>query len=122
MRNLSTTSNSETIGVDTFFEASRYGCHKTICDVTKVTYNIYSCYICFMSREMMEIDSRDSAKCRKSKLRDIDGIIEFVLNDNKTKLFIVLSSPNLKETKIGVERGEGGGGGGGTVGSEFVIF
>ena len=34
----------------------------------------------------MEIDDRDSAKCRKSKLGDIDDIIEFVLNDNKTKL------------------------------------
>ena len=55
---------------------------------------------------MMEMDGRDSAKCRKSKLRDIDDIIEFVLNDNKTKLCIVLSSPNLKETKI---RAEGGG-------------
>ena len=35
---------------------------------------------------MMEIDGRDRAKCRKSKLGDIDDIIEFVLNDNKTKL------------------------------------
>ena len=34
---------------------------------------------------MMEADGRDSAKCKKSKLRDIDGIIEIVLNDNKTK-------------------------------------
>ena len=65
---------------------------------------------------MMEMDGRDSAKCRKSKLRDIDDIIEFVLNDNKTKLCVVLSSPNLKETKILAE------GGGRTVGAEFVIF
>ena len=33
----------------------------------------------------MEMDDRDSVKCQKSKLGDIDGIIEFVLNDNKTK-------------------------------------
>ena len=65
---------------------------------------------------MMEMDSRDSAKCRKSKLGDIDSIIEFVLNDNKTKLCIVLSSQNLKETKIRAE------GRGRTVGAEFVIF
>ena len=65
---------------------------------------------------MMEMDGRDSAKCRKSKLGDIDGIIEFVLDDNKPKLCIVLSSPNLKETKIRAE------GGGQTVGAEFVIF
>ena len=65
---------------------------------------------------MTERDGRDSAKCRKSKLGDIDVIIEFVLNDNKRKLCIVLSSPNLKETKIRAE-GEGQ-----TVGAEFVIF
>ena len=33
---------------------------------------------------MMEIDGRDCAKCRKSKLRDMIGIIE-MLNDNETK-------------------------------------
>ena len=44
---------------------------------------------------MMEIDSRDDANCQKSKLGDIDGIIEFVLNDNKTKLCIV-SSPTIE--------------------------
>ena len=47
-------------------------------DVTKVTHNTYSCDTCCMSREMMEMDGRDSAKCRKSKLRDMIGIIEFV--------------------------------------------
>ena len=55
---------------------------------------------------MMEMDGRDNAKCRKSKLGDIDGIIEFVLNVNKTKLCIVLPSPSLKESKI---RAGGGG-------------
>ena len=34
---------------------------------------------------MMETDGRDSAKCQKSKLGDIDGIMEIVLNVNKTK-------------------------------------
>ena len=54
----------------------------------------------------MEIDGRDSAKCRKSKLGDIDDIIEFVLNEKKkTKLRIVLSSPNKKIPKWA----EGGG-------------
>ena len=65
---------------------------------------------------MTERDGRDSAKCRKSKLGDIDDIIEFVLNDNKTKLCILLSFPNLKETKIRAE------GGGRIVGAEFVFF
>ena len=44
---------------------------------------------------MMEMDGRDNAKCRKFKLGDIDGIIKFVLNDNKTKLCIV-SSPTIE--------------------------
>ena len=38
--------------------------------MTKVTYNMYSCSISGMSREMMKMDGRDSAKCQKSKLRD----------------------------------------------------
>ena len=71
-------SNSETVEICTFFEASSFGCRKTTCDATKVTYNMYSCYTGFISREMMEMDGRDSAKCRKSKLRDKMGIIKFV--------------------------------------------
>ena len=47
------------------------------CDVTKVTYNMYSCDMSCMSREMMEIEGRDSAKRRKSKSEDMIGIIEF---------------------------------------------
>ena len=42
------------------------------------------------------MDDRDSAKCQKSKLGDIDGIIEFVLNDNKTKNVIVSSPTFIK--------------------------
>ena len=33
----------------------------------------------------MEIDGRDSAKCRKSKLRDIDVILE-ILNEENDKI------------------------------------
>ena len=47
-----------------FFEASRFRCRKTIFDVTKITYNMYSCVISGMSREMMEMDDRDSAECQ----------------------------------------------------------
>ena len=43
---------------------------------------------------MMEMDSQDSVKCRKSKLRDIIGIIE-ISNDNRIKQGIV-SSPIFK--------------------------
>ena len=55
-RNLASTSNSETVGIYTFFEASRFGCGKTIFDVRKVTYNTYSCAISGMSIETMKMD------------------------------------------------------------------
>ena len=42
-----------------FFEASRFGCSKTIFDETKVTYNIHSCVISGMSREIIKMDGRD---------------------------------------------------------------
>ena len=57
-------SNSETVGIYTFFEASHFGCRKTIFNATKVTYNMYSCVISDMSREMLKIDGRDSAECQ----------------------------------------------------------
>ena len=34
---------------------------------------------------MMKLDGRDSAKCRKSKRKDMIGIIEIDLNKEKTK-------------------------------------
>ena len=52
--------------------------------MTKVTHYMYSCDTCCKSREMMEKDGLDSAKCQKSR-SDMMGIIKIV-NDNKTKL------------------------------------
>ena len=52
--------------------------------MTKVTHYMYSCDTCCKSREMMEMDGIDSAKCRKVKKRDIDGIIKNV-NEHKDK-------------------------------------
>ena len=48
---------------------------------------------------MMEMDGRDSAKCRKSKLGDIDGIIGFVLNDNNAKIVNSIISYKLKRSQ-----------------------
>ena len=48
---------------------------------------------------MMEIDDRESAEYQKSKLGDIDDIIEIVLNDNKTKLCIVSSLISKRKRK-----------------------
>ena len=48
-------SNSETYGIYTFFEASRFGCRRTNFDATKVTYDKYSCAISGMSREIMKM-------------------------------------------------------------------
>ena len=57
-------SHSETVGIYTFFEASRFGCHKTIFDATKIVYNTYSYAISGMSREMVKMDGRDRAECQ----------------------------------------------------------
>ena len=53
--------------------------------MTKVTHYMYSCDTCCMSREMMEMDSRDCAKCQNSEKMDMMEIIKIV-NDNKTNL------------------------------------
>ena len=47
-----------------FFEASRFGCRKSIFDATKGTNSMYSCTISGMRREMMKMDDRGSAEYR----------------------------------------------------------
>ena len=79
-----------------FFEASWFGCRKTIFDATKVTYNMYSCAISGMSREMMNLDGRDSAEYQNWEKKDIDGITGFDLNDNNAKIVNNIISYKLK--------------------------
>ena len=55
-----------------FFEASRFGCRKTIFDATKVTHNKYSCAISGMIREMRKMDGRDSAECQNWRKKGIN--------------------------------------------------
>ena len=43
------------------------------CDVTKVTYYMYSCETCCMISERMEMNDRDCAKCQNSEKRGHDG-------------------------------------------------
>ena len=62
--------------------------------MTKITYNMYSCAISGMSREMMKIEGRDSVECQNWGKKDKMSILEFVLNDNKTKVCIVLIFSN----------------------------
>ena len=50
----------------------------------KVTHYMYSCDTCCMSREIMEMDGLDSAKCQKSRRRDMIGIFG-IFNEDKTK-------------------------------------
>ena len=45
-----------------FFEASLFGCRKSIFDATKGTDSMYSCTISGMSREIMKMDDRGSAE------------------------------------------------------------
>ena len=59
-----------------FFEASHFGCRKTIFDAMKITYNTYSGTISGMSREMMRMDGRDGAECQNWEKKDIDVILE----------------------------------------------
>ena len=52
---------------------SAVGCRKMKFEVSKVTYNKYSCYIWYMDREMMETDSRDSAECQNWRKKGHNG-------------------------------------------------
>ena len=45
-----------------------------IFNVTKVTYNTYSCAISGMSREIMKMDDRGSAEYQNLEKRDINVI------------------------------------------------
>ena len=51
----------------------------------------------------MKMDGRDSAECQNWEKKDIDGIIEFVLNDNKTN-FCIVSSSSFKKPRENVGR------------------
>ena len=64
--------------------------------MTKIAYNMYSCAISGMGRERMKMDGRDSAECQNWEKKDIEGIIEIVKLDNKTKFCIVSSSSKRK--------------------------
>ena len=48
-----------------------------IFDATTLTYNMYSCAISGMSREIMNMDGRDSAECQNWEKKDIMVILKF---------------------------------------------
>ena len=82
-----------------FFEASRFGCRKSIFDETKGTYSMYSCTISGMSREMMKIDDRDSAEYQIWENRDIMVIRGFDFKSLKDKISNSASSPLKHKVK-----------------------
>ena len=47
--------------------------------MTKVTYYMYSCDTCCMSREIIEMNGRDCAKCQNSEKGDMMGIFELLI-------------------------------------------
>ena len=47
--------------------------------MTKVTYYMYSCDTCCMTREVMEMNGRDCAKCQNSEKGNMMGIIELLI-------------------------------------------
>ena len=69
-----------------FFEASQFGCCKTIFNMTKITYNTHSCSISGMSREIIKMDGRDSAECQNWEKKNMTVILEFVLNELNDKI------------------------------------
>ena len=56
-----------------FFEASWFGCRKTVFNAAKVTYDTYSCAMSGMSREMMKMDGRNSAECQNWEMKGHNG-------------------------------------------------
>ena len=61
--------------------------------MTKVIYNTYSSSMSGMSREMMKMDSRDSAECQNWGKKDINVILEkFKLVKDKTCIVFVFST------------------------------
>ena len=51
----------------------------------KITYNTYSCAISGISREIMEMDGRDSAECQNWEKKDINVIFRKFNEVNETK-------------------------------------
>ena len=57
-----------------FFEALGIECRKTTCDVTKVTYYMYSYDTCYMSRERRKWMAEIVQSVKNPRLEDMDGI------------------------------------------------
>ena len=80
-----------------------FGCRKSFFDMTKATYNTYSCTISGMSREMMKMDGRDSAENQIWEKRDIMVIKEFEFKSQEDKIANSSSSPSFNQRQ---KRGE----------------
>ena len=80
-----------------------FGCRESVFDVTKATYNTYSCTISGMSREMMKMDCRDSAENQIWEKRDIMVIKEFEFKSQEDKIANSASSPSFNQRQ---KRGE----------------
>ena len=80
-----------------------FGCRKSVFDVTKATYNTYSCIISGMSREMIKMDGRDSAENQIREKRDIMVIKEFEFKSQEDKIANSASSPSFNQRQ---KRGE----------------
>ena len=93
-------SNFKTVKIYTFFEASRFGCRKTIFNATKITYNTYSCAISGRNREMMKMDRRDRAECQNWEKRDINVIFIKVFKSLDDKIVNKTLLLQLKEQKM----------------------
>ena len=69
--------------------------------MTKVTYYMYSYDTCCNIREMMEMDGLDSAKCQKSRRRDMIGIFELLMRLDKNVNSVVFFIKRQKWAEMG---------------------
>ena len=63
--------------------------------MTKVTYYMYSYDTCCMSRERMEMDGRDSTKCKKNQEKGQMELIEMLMiirRKMNNVIFFILST------------------------------
>ena len=73
--------------------------------MTKVTYNTYSCAISGMSREMMEMDGRDSAECQNWEKKGHRCHFGIVNEENDKRANSAHLLPQIEDKNVKGRRG-----------------
>ena len=72
----------------------------------KVTYYMYSCDTCCMSRDMMEIDGLNYAKCQKSKEGTLWELFELLMIMRQKSQIVVFFSKLKDQKSCSREKGD----------------